>query len=307
VAELQHAFGYEPDPDGAAAFVATLPRPTLATAGPGLETDEKTPALLYPALLECHPTWQRGSQGNVGSCVGWGSALAVDFLQACDIVWRREPERWGGRTIESATYGFSRVEARGLAHNNGGDGSTGFHAAKGVREFGTLHYGIDYDGTVFDGPSQARDREWGRFGVPDKLEPHAAKRKVREVTLVTNFMEAARAIANGYPCTVASGQGFSMSRDEQGFCRAGGTWWHLMCLAGLRWDRPGLLCFNSWGRSNTTGKHWPADMPEEARVCSFWIDAEVIDRMLSGRDSYAYAGFSGFEPTRIPDWTGGVL
>ncbi len=48
-------------------------------------------------------------------------------------------------------------------------------------------------------------------------------------------------------------------------------------------------------------------MPEEARVCSFWIDAEVIDRMLSGRDSYAYAGFSGFEPTRIPDWTGGVL
>jgi hypothetical protein len=29
--------------------------------------------------------------------------------------------------------------------------------------------------------------------------------------------------------------------------------------------------------------------------------------MLSGEDSYVYAGYSGFTPTNIPDWTGGVL
>jgi hypothetical protein len=29
--------------------------------------------------------------------------------------------------------------------------------------------------------------------------------------------------------------------------------------------------------------------------------------MLSGRDSYVYAGYSGFLPTQLPDWTGGVL
>jgi len=302
-----HAFGYVPDPAGAEAFVATLPHPTLASAGPELVTDEKTPVVLYPALMQCHPTWKRGSQGNVGSCVGWGAALAVDFLQACDVVIRQEQETWGGRTMESACYGFSRVEARGQKSNNGGDGSTGFHAAKAVRDFGTLHYGVDYGGQVFDGPSQQRDRDWGRNGVPDSLEPFAAQHKVAETTLVTSFVEAARAISNGYPCTVASGQGFSMSRDDQGFCRAGGTWFHQMCLAGVRWDRPGLMCFNSWGRSNSVGKHWPENMPEEVRVCSFWIDASVIDRMLSGRDSYSFAGFAGFKPTAMPDWTGGVL
>ena len=299
--------GYVPDPAGAEAFVASLPHPTLASAGPDLATDEKTDAFLYPALIRCMPTWRRGSQGNVGSCVGWGAALAVDLLQACDIWWRNEPEEWGGRTMESATYGFSRCEARGQKTNNGGDGSTGFHAAKGVRDFGTLHYGVNYNGKVFDGPSQQRDREWGRNGVPDELEPFAAQHKVAETTLVTNFMEAARALSNGYPCTVASGQGFSMSRDSQGFAAAGGVWWHMMTLAAVRWDRPGMLICNSWGDSNTTGKHYPADMPEAVRNCSFWADAEVIDRMLAGKDSYAYAGFSGFKRTQLPDWTGGAL
>jgi hypothetical protein len=77
------------------------------------------------------PGWKRGSQGSVGSCVGWGSSLGVDMVAACDIVYRDEPEAWRGRTIEASMYGFSRVEARGLRTNNGGDGSTGFHAAKG--------------------------------------------------------------------------------------------------------------------------------------------------------------------------------
>jgi len=55
------------------------------------------------------------------------------------------------------------------------------------------------------------------------------------------------------------------------------------------------------------GKHYPENMPPAVRNCSFWIDASVCTRMLSGRDSYVYAGYSGFQATQIPDWTGGVL
>jgi hypothetical protein len=304
-----HAFGYEPDPEGAESFVATLPHPTLASAGPGLQAASED-VMLYPALLACSPTWRRGSQGNVGSCVGWGSSLAVDVLAACDIHWRKEAEAWRGRTIEASLYGFSRVEARGQRSNTGGDGSTGFHAAKAVRDFGALHYGVDYGGFVFqEKDKEARDREWGRNGVPDKLEPFAKERRCSETTLATSFDEAAAAISNGYPVVVCSGQGFSMSRDADGFCRAGGVWWHCMCLIGHRaGNRPGLLCANSWGDSNTVGKHYPDNMPEAVRNCSFWIDADVCDRMLSGRDSFVYAGYSGFQPTQLPDnWLRGIL
>jgi hypothetical protein len=265
--------------------------------------------MLYPALLKVLPNWRRGSQGNVGSCVGWGASLAVDFVAACDVVYRKEPEVVRGRTVEASLYGFSRVEARGQRVNNGGDGSTGFHAAKSVRDFGALHYGIDYGGTVIpETDKQQRDRTWGRMGVPDELEPYAKLRRCSETTLATTFEEAAAAIQNGYPVVICSGQGFSMSRDEDGFCKPGGVWWHCMCFAGVRWGkRPGLLCLNSWGDSNTVGKHYPETMPTAVRNCSFWADAATCTKMLSGRDSYVYAGYSGFQPTQLPDWTGDVL
>jgi hypothetical protein len=304
-----HAFGYDPDPAGAEAFASTLPRPTLAQAGPDLVADGKTETHLWPALLQCSPGWKRGSQGMVGSCVGWGASLAVDLTSACDIVYRREPEVWRGRTIESSLYAFSRVEARGKTVNNGGDGSTGFHAAKAIREFGCLHYGVEYGSVVIaESGKQERDRSWGRNGVPNELEPYAKERRCSEVTLVVDFEQAAAAIQNGYPVVVCSGQGFSMSRDADGFCKPGGTWWHCMVFAAVRWGkRPGLLCLNSWGDSNTVGKHYPETMPTAVRNCSFWIDAEVCTRMLSGRDSYVYAGYSGFRRTQIPNWTGDIL
>lgn len=304
-----HAFGYDPDPAGAEAFASTLPRPTLAQAGPDLVADGKTEAHLWPALLQCSPNWRRGSQGMVGSCVGWGASLAVDLTSACDIVYRREPEVWRGRTIESSLYGFSRVEARGKTVNNGGDGSTGFHAAKAIRELGCLHYGVEYGSVVIAESGKAeRDRAWGRNGVPNELEPYARERRCSEVTLAVDFEQAAAAIQNGYPVVVCSGQGFSMSRDADGFCKPGGTWWHCMAFAAVRWGkRPGLLCMNSWGDSNTTGKHYPETMPTAVRNCSFWVDAEVCTRMLSGRDSYVYAGYSGFKRTQIPNWTGDIL
>jgi hypothetical protein len=303
-----HAFGYDPDPAGAEAFAATLPHPTLAQAGPDLVADGKTEAHLWPALLQCSPGWKRGSQGQVGSCVGWGAALGVDFTAACDVVYRREPEVWRGRTIEASLYGFSRVEARSQRVNNGGDGSTGFHAAKAIRELGCLHYGVEYgDILIREDNKQKRDRDWGRNGVPDELEPYARERRCSEVTLAVDFEQAAAAISNALPVVVCSGQGFSMSRDDMGFCRPGAVWWHCMVFAAVRWDRPGLLCINSWGDSNTVGKHYPETMPTAVRNCSFWVDADVCTRMLSGRDSYVYAGYSGFKRTQIPDWTGGIL
>lgn len=307
---MAHAFGYVPDPAGADAFVASLPHPTLATAAPCFAADEHREVMLYPALLKCLPGWRRGSQGNVGSCVGWGASLAVDLVAACDVVYRGEAEAVRGRTVESSLYGFSRVESRSLKQNNGGDGSTGFHAAKAIRDFGALHYGVDYGGTVIReaDDKQARDRAWGRYGVPNELEPFAKQRRCNETTLATSFKEAAAAIQNGYPVVVCSGQGFEMVRDAEGFCAPSGTWWHCMCLGGVRWGkRPGLLCFNSWGDSNTRGKHYPHDIPTVVANCSFFIDADVIDRMLAGRDSYVYAGYSGFQPTQLPDWTGGAL
>ena len=303
-------FGYQPDPEGAASFAASLPHPTLADAGPDLRA-AKVDVHLERALLQVFSTWRRGSQ-PIGSCVGWGFAMCVDVLAACDIVLRKEPEVWGGRTIEASVYGVSRVEARGLSVNNGGDGSTGFHAAKAVRDWGTLHYGRDYGGTRFDRQfTGTQEKAWGRNGMPDDLERFAKEQRCSEVTLVTSFDDCAKAISNGYPVALCSMRGFSMRFADRGSLGGGwltpaGTWAHCMMGCAVRWDRPAILVPNSWGDCYS-GKVDERLPPAFART-SGWVDAEVIDSMCRGRDSYALAGFSGFRATELPsNWLEGIL
>ena len=302
--------GYTPDPEGSAAFVASLPHPTLADAGPDLQA-AKQPVNLGFALLKCSPSWKRGSQ-PIGSCVGWGFAMSVDVLAACDIVLRKEAEVWGGRTIEASIYGPSRVEMRGQSRNLGGDGSTGFHAAKAVRDMGTLHYGQQYGSVRFDRQfTGTEERTWGRDGMPDELEPYAKNQRCSEVTLVTSFDDCAKAISNGFSVSLCSMRGFSMRFADRGSLGGGwltpaGTWAHCMMACAVRWDRPALLVPNSWG--NCYSGVVDEKLPEPFQRTSGWVDAEVIDSMCKGRDSYALAGFSGFKPTALPpDWLEGIL
>lgn len=296
-------FGWEPDPIGASNFVASLPHPTLAEAAPQFSADEKKDVFLGGYLLELMPSWKRLSQ-PIGSCVGWGTAMSCDILAVCDILLRGEPEAFGGRTLEASVYGFSRVEARGLKVNPGGDGSTGFHAAKAIRDFGTLHYDVDYNGTRYTEVSGKLEKDFGRNGVPSELEPFAKKRTVREVTLVKNFDQYAAAIQNGYPVFICSNRGFDMTLRD-GWLSPSGTWMHCMMGCGVRWDRPGGFIPNSWGECYRGTPD--ARLPAQFQRSGGWVDAKVLDYMLSQEDSYAVAGYNGFEPTNLPNWTGGIL
>lgn len=295
-------FGWQPDRDGADNFVASLPNPTFAEAAPDLKADKKD-VFLGDFLLRLAPNWKRLSQ-PIGSCVGWGTSLACDILAACDILLRGESEQWGGRTLEASVYGFSRVEARGVSRNGGGDGSTGFHAAKAIRDFGTLHYGIDYRGRTFNAPSADLERLWGRDGVPDDLQTVAKQHTVKEVTLVKNFDQLAASISNGYPVFICSDRGFQM-KQKAGFLIPSGTWHHCMMACGIRWDRPAGLVPNSWGECYSGDID--ARLPPAFQKSSGWVDAETLDYMLKQGDSYAVAGFEGFKQTDLPDWTGGIL
>lgn len=303
MADFLPMFGYSPDREGTDTFLASLPKPTLAQAGPELALDEKRDVFLGSYLLQCDSAWKRGAQ-KIGSCVGWGWALSCDILACCDVLMRNEPEVYGGRVLEASVYAFSRVEVRGQ-RNLGGDGSYGGAAAKAVTKYGTLHYGIEYAGERFTDNSGVREKEWGRDGVPDRLEPFAAKHKVSGVALVTTFEDAAKAIQNGYPVAVCSMRGFSMTMRD-GYLTPMGSWAHCMMFAGVKWKpKPALLCVNSWGDCYT-GSVDP-NLPAQFQRSAGWVDAATCTSMLSGEDSFALSGYSGFAPRTLPDWTGGAL
>lgn len=297
-------FGYVPRPEKTAAFVATLPARSLSGAAPGLfRDDDKTQVLLYRPMLKAYQRkygkpFVVGQQG-IGDCVSWGYKHGCDITLAVDCELGAVPrEDW----IEAATeaiYGGSRVEAHGGPPPNGGwgDGSYGGGASKFLHDFGVC-FRKDYPEFGFDLTqySSRRAKDWGNYGCGGqsdngRFDAEAKKHPVRNVSLVVDFDEAAAAIKSGYPVPVCSGQGFSSSRDQAGFCRPSGGWSHCMCFIGVRYDRPGLLCLNSWGPSWVSGPKWPDDQPEG----SFWVDADVATRMLRGRDSFALAGVGGFK------------
>lgn len=290
-------FGYKPNPPETRAFVGSLPRQTYfewkAAAVPevGGDSPKKEPVLLYRALYAASPGWGVGRQG-IGDCVSWGWAHGVDIVSAVDFklgkngVWKP--------VATEPIYGGSRVQARGGQPAGYSDGSYGGAAAKWVRDWGVL-YREAYPGNDLSSYSSNRAKQWGNSGCPRELEPAARQHPVKTVALVTSFEEAAHAIENGYPVAVCSGQGFASRRDNQGFAAASGSWPHCMCFWGVRYDRPGLLCMNSWGPHWISGPKVPIDQPEG----SFWVDASVCTSMLRGRDSFALSSYVGFPPRKL--------
>lgn len=234
------------------------------------------------------------NQGSVGSCVAFGAACAAEHLMCVQIALLQRPEEFKDLAQE-VIYGGSRVEIGGGRIR--GDGSVGAWAAKWVREYGLVARGV-YGSIDLSRYSEATCRAFGRSGVPDDLEQLARGRPVRSITQVRTATECRRALASGYPVTIASSQGFRMQRDSQGFCSPAGTWMHQMCVIGYRkGSRPGFWIQNSWGAQAHTGPKGEGSPPDGG----FWADEGVVHRMLGQGDSWAFADLDGF-PARNIDW-----
>jgi len=299
--------GWTPNPAETERFVSSLKYPTLSDGGPKLKAQEDKDVFLYQYLLRVCPNYHRVAQA-IGSCVGHAYAGCADILASTEISVHGEAEDWHGRTLEASIYAFSRVEARGKKRAGQSDGSYGAAACKAVMDWGLLHYDVDYKGTIFTEYSGLREKQWGDTGVPDELEPFAKKRRIRETSLVRNFDEACKAIASGFPVAVCSNVGFTFTRDSEGFCKPRGSWSHAMAAISKRHGkRPGILIWNSWGNNSNSGPHYPEDMPVPFRGSTFWIDADVFDRMAQQGDTFTMSNYDGFPPRKLPDWSGGVL
>jgi len=238
------------------------------------------------------------NQGSVGSCVSFGTATAVEYLLLAQIAQARMnggPAKEFKTICNEAIYGGSRVEVGGGRIS--GDGSVGAWAAQFINQWGIIpREKIEgYDLTKY---SEQLCRQWGRTGVPLKLEEVARQSPVKGTALVKSIAEAEKAIRQGYAIAVCSNQGFAYTRDSEGFAAPQGTWAHCMAIIGYRGGkRPGFFIENSWGSDWISGPRVPADAPKGG----FWADAAVVDRMLKQGDSWAFSDAVGF-PARELDF-----
>ena len=281
--------GWIDRPDQVRQYLATLPRPTFALAGPDLaRSGAGKTTLLYKAWKDVN-----GGQyvpypaQTIGDCVSHGFGHGVDLLEAVQIAINGTAEQFK-QTATEAIYGMARVDIGG--EHSRSDGAVGAWAAKAVMTLGTVSRDVvgPYDGN--------RAKTWGYTGVPAAVKSQAAAHKVKTTSLVSTWEELEDAIANGYPVPVCSNQGFTMVRDAQGFCRPRGVWGHCMLICGVRNDaRPGACIFQSWGMDTPSG---PLDLDQPPN--SFWADKDTVSRMLAMRDSWALSSFEGYPGQDLP-------
>lgn len=306
-------YGYVPNPEGVAEFIAELDQPLFRQAGAeAMAKATGKDTFLYRAMQKAHLA-RYGSEFVVGrqlngSCVAWGAMHAVYCAESVSWELGELPEP----PLLPATeplYGGSRVEAR---RNNpegydgsspvGGwsDGSFGAAAARWLRDWGVI-YRKPYDGifdyTTYNATREKNEGAYGAGGQGDnyRIDRIAKKHPCKHVVKVSTWDELAAALESGYPCTVASSQGFA-SVANRGIAEASGTWHHQMMICGIVHQKNGnaadLACIlNSWGPRwiRYDGGKFPSDLPDGA----FWARREVVERMIKG-DTWAIGGVAGF-------------
>lgn len=228
------------------------------------------------------------NQGNIGSCVGFGVAGAIDTLKVSEIV-SGDRELFNNYSSEEMIYGGAR---RLSNYNIRGDGASVSQAVRYVNKFGVLSKGKygNIDVTTY---SVDRCRKWATSsGYPKTLETIAKETVVRQFARVKSWENFRDAIASKHPVVTGSNLGFSSQTDEEGFCKQNTNWNH--CMFGLAVDdsssRPGGMLSNSWGNYLKILKR-KFNQPDGC----FWVDAEDIDRMMRDGDCWALSDFDGFK------------
>jgi hypothetical protein len=300
---MQELCGWIDNQPAVESVLAELPYPLFSSAGRELLNQSATddPVLLYDIFREVIKSDPPSGPQAIGDCVSWGWGNLVNYVAAVQIHQQLKSGQLTAaeavalieeyqEACTEAIYALSRVEVGGQRGSRS-DGSVGAWAAKAVSTYGTLS-------RKKCGPySGQRAKDWGASGLPDNLEPEAKQHLIKTVSQVKSFDEAFAAIGNGYPVAVCSNQGFTMTRDSEGFCSPSGRWDHCMLFMARRSDRPGLCCSQSWGPKTPQG---PLALNQPGNT--FWVDAKVADRMLGQGDSFTGSQFQGYEAQDLVSW-----
>lgn len=306
---VESNFGYRPDPQATARFLASLDQPMFSQAGREcLENVVLKDTFLWRYAEQAHQAvygkpFTAWNQGSAGTCVSFGWAMGSYISQSVDWSTGKIPKP-PKLVATEPIYGGSRTAGRlpPVTFAGFSDGSYGAAAARWVSGLKTGQGGILYrerqtDEVDLSEYSIALSRQWGAYGVPKDLAIKASQHKAQAVALVDTWDELVAAINSGYCVPICSNVGFAATsvRDADGFLPRGGSWSHCMCIIATRFKdgpgkRDGALVINSWGLKWVTGPKWPSDQPDG----SFWITRADAESILRQGDSFAIGGVDGF-------------
>ena len=288
--------GLAPNHSEAAAVVASQTPRFMLVGDAAAEDNSKKNVRLWEPMVALRGSHFPNVPQEIGDCVSWGAANAVNYLQAVQLI-RGPPDLFEfAPAFPPYIYGTSRVTV-GVKHGSHfrGDGSVGAYAAEALRDCGCLK------ATAKDCPpySGKLAKEWGASGPPDWAANEAKRYTVETIAQVKSAEEIRDAVCHGFPVTVASDWGTKSIRPQDGrnVAKHDGMWPHQMCC--IAYDGSGSAPYwyllNSWG-PNAHPQPLQGEPPG-----GFWVDRKSMNYIASQGDCWALSGFDGF-PAEELDW-----
>lgn len=308
--------GWVESPRLVAALIERLPFQTLAQAGPEImSADDDTDFFLFEnearyikQFLDAGlpPPWPTDKIGQTtyfknphqlrGDCTSHGAGGGIEALQLTRIMLRNINETFNLVSSE-ALYGGAVVTIMGWRGDHGAyTGAPLEYAIKhgflARKVYGEGRSAIDL--TRYDGDKAL---QYCKTGVPSTLLEPQKQHTLKTIVPVKNFEEARALVRQGYPLSVGSNQGFTTTRDKDGFCRPSGTWAHCTAFVGTRGGRrPGMAYRQSWGPKMPDGPKTiilddgrELDLPEGI----FFVEPEVFNKMCRS-EAFALSDSDGF-------------
>jgi hypothetical protein len=225
---------------------------------------------------------------EVGDCVSFGAKNAIEYVQFVPMA-KGERLKWT-MAFPPYLWGCGRIF---IGKNQLGrqDGSVGVWQAEAVKQYGMI--AKDAEGVPQYSGSVAR--QWGNMpGPADKWVTLGKEHLIKTTAPIQSWEDFVQAITNGYPVTVASNVGYTMSVQRDGFHHRQGSWPHQMCFIGVDDDPqdPYACLLNSWGdvfgqvKDFKTGEIWPKG--------TLRVRKDDVMAQLREQDSFAYSAFVGF-------------
>jgi len=307
-------FGYNPNPEASAAMADAQPRCYGEQIESLVRDDDGGDVFAYralvwllkqiPALANRWLLFLDGSlrlrsrnQGPYGTCVGMGTATALDLMQAWNIAEQGQAESLPALHSAVGAYGLARHASNDLGRH---DGSYGSATIKAMLNWGLLYqmkYGA-YDLSDYNGDTA---RLWAYRGVPAAMAVEANQHRLTAYQRVKSGEEVWALAGIGRPTIMCSQVGWNGSRDSDGAIRRNGRWAHCMCAGAARRTtssgRRLILVMQSYGDNGIKGPYF-SDQP----LGSFYADIDDIDAAVRQGDSWAVADVNGFEAKGASPW-----
>lgn len=256
-----------------------------------------------------------GAAQERGDCVSHSTKNAALVTMCCDIASGKPDEKTG------QVEGLPEIDPEGIREGalstetfywyrgyNGDGWHCGTAANVAVSKSGLMprnnypELGIDlrnYSGSLAG--------KYGSKEPPENIQAEGRKHLLHTATKLRGSEPDSWRdyLANGYGLTTCGGEGWSSSRDANGFSERRGSWAHAMAMIGYddrdvvkkEYGEPLVLILNSWGKWNGGGRRilgTDIDIPEG----SFWAKVSSC----KNREIIAFAGANGFQARKLPNF-----